>query len=110
MVLYGRVGEIRRNYADHAVRVRGEGSMEGLPGVHAVKPVDGQVVLALEPDATPDGVLRALLERGVRIESFSLATLPLEDIFVKVVREGIGLDHGASGPPTVDEAMAGGVR
>jgi len=110
MVLYGRVGEIRRTYADHAVRVRGEGSMDGLPGVHSMKAVDGQVELALEPGATSDGVLRALLERGVRIESFALATLPLEDIFVKVVREGIGLDHGASGPPTVDEAMAGGVR
>ena len=110
MVLYGRVGEIRRNYADHAVRVRGEGSMDGLPGVHTVKAVDGQVELALEPGATPDGVLRALLARGVQIESFALSTLPLEDIFVKVVREGIGLDHGASGPPTVDEAMAGGVR
>jgi ABC-2 type transport system ATP-binding protein len=110
MVLYGKVGELRRRYADHAVMVRGEGSMDGLPGVHAMKAVDGQVELALEPGATPDGVLRALLERGVRIESFALASLPLEDIFVKVVREGIGLDHGASGPPTVDEPVAGGVR
>jgi ABC-2 type transport system ATP-binding protein len=110
MVLYGRVREIRRNYASHAVRVRGEGSLDGLPGVHAMKAVDGQVELALEPGATSDGVLRALLERGVLIESFALATLPLEDIFVKVVREGIGLDQGASGPPTIDEAVAGGVR
>jgi len=110
MVLYGKVGELRRRYADHAVMVRGEGSMDGLPGVHAMKAVDGQVELALEQGATPDGVLRALLERGVRIESFALASLPLEDIFVKVVREGIGLDHGASGPPTVDEPVAGGVR
>ncbi len=111
MVLYGRVGELRRKYADNAVLVRGEGSMEGIPGVQAVKPVDGQVELALAPGATTDGVLRALLERGVHIESFGLATPPLEDIFVKVVREGIGLDHGASGPPTVDEQMvAGGAR
>jgi ABC-2 type transport system ATP-binding protein len=109
MVLYGKVGELRRRYADHAVVVRGEGAMDGLPGVRAVKPVDGQVELALDPGATSDQVLRALLERGVRIESFALATLPLEDIFVKVVREGIGLDHGASGPPTVDEPVAGGV-
>jgi ABC-2 type transport system ATP-binding protein len=110
MVLYGKVGELRRRYADHAVMVRGEGPMEGLPGVRSVKPVDGQVALALDAGATTDSVLRALLERGVHIESFALATLPLEDIFVKVVREGIGLDHGASGPPTVDEPVAGGVR
>jgi ABC-2 type transport system ATP-binding protein len=112
MVLYGRVRELRRQYADHAVRVRGEGAIEGAPGVRSVKPVDGESELALEPGATPDTVLRGLLERGVKIESFGLAAMPLEDIFVKVVREGIGLDHGASGPPTVDEqpALAGGVR
>jgi ABC-2 type transport system ATP-binding protein len=110
MVLYGRVGEIRRKYTDHAVMVRGDGGMEGIPGVRSVKPVDGQVELALEPGATTDSVLRALLDRGVHIESFAPATLPLEDIFIKVVREGIGLDQGASGPPTVDELVAGGVR
>jgi ABC-2 type transport system ATP-binding protein len=111
MVLYGRVRELRRQYADHAVRVRGEGAIEGAPGVRGVKPVDGESELALEPGVTPDTVLRALLERGVKIESFALAAMPLEDIFIKVVREGIGLDHGASGPPTVDEpALAGGVR
>jgi hypothetical protein len=56
-------------------------------------------------------VLRALLDGGLEIESFDHATLPLEDIFVKVVREGLGLDHGASGPPTVDvPAAAGGAR
>ena len=42
---------------------------------------------------------------------FAIAVLPLEDIFVKVVREGLGLDHGQSGPPTVDEpVLAGGAR
>jgi len=53
----------------------------------------------------------AMIDRGVAIESFALATLPLEDIFVKVVREGLGLDAGESGPPTVDQvAVAGGAR
>ena len=46
---------------------------------------------------------KALVERGVEIESFQVASLPLEDIFVKVVREGIGLDHGQSGPVTEPE-------
>jgi ABC-2 type transport system ATP-binding protein len=111
MVLYGRVGDIRRQYADHAVIVRGQADWDGLAGVSAVKPMNGQVELALQSGTTPEDVLHALLARGARIESFALATLPLEDIFVKVVREGIGLDHGASGPPTVDEPVAtGGAR
>ena len=32
--------------------------------------------------------------------------MPLEDIFIKVVREGLGLDQGQSGPPTADEPAA----
>jgi ABC-2 type transport system ATP-binding protein len=111
MVLYGRVRDLRRQYADHAVHVRGDGVMDGIPGVRSVRALNGESELALEPGAAPEAVLRALLERGVRIESFALASMPLEDIFVKVVREGIGLDRGASGPPTVDEpALAGGAR
>ncbi len=50
-------------------------------------------------------MLRALLDRGVEVESFAVASLPLEDIFVRVVREGLGLDRGQSGPPTVDEPV-----
>jgi hypothetical protein len=43
------------------------------------------------------------MEQGVDIEAFSHSAMPLEDIFIKVVREGLGLDHGKSGPPTADE-------
>src|SRR5207247_10880487 len=95
--------EIRRHYADHAVLVRTERVPQGVPGVRAVERFNHEWKLTLEPAASPESVLRSLLERGVGIESFALATLPLEDIFVKVVREGLGLDHGVSGPPTVDE-------
>jgi ABC-2 type transport system ATP-binding protein len=109
MVLYGTVREIRRKYADHAVVVRTDDSVDGLPGVRSVESVNGERKLVLEASATPDSVLRALVDRQVRLESFSIATLPLEDIFIKVVREGLGLDRGESGEPTVDE-MAGSAR
>ena len=108
MVLYGTVGDIRRQHADHAVLVRGTGDWTSVPGVSAVRSMNGQVELALDSGTTPQDVLRTLIERGARIESFALATPPLEDIFVKVVRDGIGLDHGASGPPTVDQAAVMG--
>jgi len=110
MVLYGAVREIRRRHADHAVMVRTEDRIESLAGVKAVETVNGEYKLTLEVDATPPTVMRALVERGIRVESFTLATLPLEDIFVKVVREGLGLDRGESGPPTADEAAPGARR
>jgi len=108
MVLYGTVREIRRSYADHAVVLRAPSLPDRVPGVRTIEPVNGDHKLMLEPDATPQGVLRTLLERGVEVESFALSTLPLEDIFVKVVREGLGMDRGLSGSPTVDEQVESG--
>ena len=63
MVLYGTVRDIRRKYADHAVVVHTEDSVEGLPGVHAVESINGEHKLVLDPTATPDSVLRAMVER-----------------------------------------------
>jgi ABC-2 type transport system ATP-binding protein len=99
MVLYGAVRDIRRRYADHAVMVRASAAFDAMPGVRSIEPVNGEVKLTLEGDATPQTVLRALLERGVEVESFAVSSPPLEDIFVKVVREGLGLDQGQSGEP-----------
>jgi ABC-2 type transport system ATP-binding protein len=111
MVLYGTVRQLRRQHAEHAVVVHAEGVPDQLQGVRSIERTIGGATLSLEPDAAPRDVLRALLDRGAEIESFSVASLPLEDIFVKVVREGLGLDRGQSGPPTVDEpATAGGAR
>jgi len=115
MVLYGPVRDFRRRYADHAVVVRGRGSLDGLPGVRSVEAFDGDRKLVLDPDATPRAVLHALIERDFEVESFSVATLPLEDVFVKVVREGLGLDHGlsAAGDPAstaLPAGLAGGAR
>jgi hypothetical protein len=78
--------------------------------VHGIEAVDGAWKLLLEPHATPQSVLRELIANEVVVESFAAASLPLEDVFVKVVREGLGLDHGESGPPTAEEQAKGGAR
>jgi ABC-2 type transport system ATP-binding protein len=103
MVLYGEVRELKRRYADHALTVRASRLPAHVTGVRAVEPVNGELKLTLEPDAKARDVLRSLVEQGAEIESFSHSAMPLEDIFIKVVREGLGLDHGRSGPPTADE-------
>ena len=103
MVLSGSVPELRRRYGGHAVRVSGGGVPAGVPGVRAVESLNGGARLVLEESATPQGVLRALLERGVTVESYSPDEPPLEDVFVRVVKEGVGLDQGKSGPPTMEE-------
>jgi ABC-2 type transport system ATP-binding protein len=105
MVLYGAVRDIRRRYSDHAVMVRTDRALDRVPGVKSIATVNGDTTLTLDREATPQTVLRALLDMGVEMESFALASLPLEDIFVKVVREGLGLDRGESGPVPAEEPV-----
>ncbi|HTK32719.1 MAG TPA: ATP-binding cassette domain-containing protein [Candidatus Saccharimonadaceae bacterium] len=105
MVLYGPVREIRRQHSGHAVRVNGTNVPAALPGVSAVVAENGGWRLDLEPATQPDAVLRSLIEHGAHLHSFMLDEPPLEDIFIKVVTEGLGLDGGESGPPTVDEPL-----
>jgi ABC-2 type transport system ATP-binding protein len=110
MVLYGSVRDFRRQYADHAVMVRADRRPDGVPGVRSVGAAEAEWKVMLEPTASPQAVLRELVASGLEIESFSLANLPLEDVFVRVVREGLGLDHGRSGPVEPEHAAKGGAR
>jgi ABC-2 type transport system ATP-binding protein len=110
MVLYGSVRDFRRQYADHAVMVRCDRRPDAVSGVHGVEPADGDWKLMLEPAASPQSVLRELVATGLEIESFSVANPPLEDVFVRVVHEGLGLDHGQSGPAEPEPAATGGAR
>jgi len=109
MVLYGSVRDIRQRYAGHAVRVRARDLPTNIAGVSSITAMNGEHELTLASGTAPTAVLRALLDRGVEVESFTRAALPLEDIFVRVVQEGIGLDGGESGPPTVDQPVGSGV-
>ena len=89
-VLYGHLAEIKREYAPHAVRVRADHVPPDLPGVVEVRPDDGAFHLELAENATPQAVLRALLDRDVEVQTFEVAPVPLEDIFVAVVGQEEG--------------------
>jgi len=93
VVLHGTVRDLRRQHADHAVVIRTEDTLPNLPGVLAMTTTNGEYLLTLEPQVSSDEVLAALVQRGIRIESFGIATPPLEDIFVKVVNQGLGLER-----------------
>jgi ABC-2 type transport system ATP-binding protein len=84
-VLYGPLAEIKRDYAPNAVRVRASHVPTDLPGVVEVEPDDGAFNLNLAEGAKPQTVLRALLDRDVEIQTFEVAPVPLEDIFVAAV-------------------------
>jgi ABC-2 type transport system ATP-binding protein len=110
MVLHGSVREFRRQYADHAVVVRSDRRPDAVAGIQGITREGDDWKLMLEPSSSPQSVLRELAASGLGIESFAIANLPLEDVFVKVVREGLGLDHGESGPLPSDEPARGAAR
>jgi len=94
-VLYGALADIKRDFAPHAVRVKtgpdGSDDLTGIPGVREIKPTGAALLLELDdttPQATPQAVLAELVRRGVDVQSFEVASVPLNDIFVQVVGQG----------------------
>ena len=85
-VLYGDLAEIKRRHAPGTVRLRTSDPLGELPGVARVEQRDDTYTLTLE-NITAQDLLRELLDRDISIASFEVATAPLEDIFIAVVKE-----------------------
>ena len=85
-VLYGAVDEIRRRYADNAVRVVAVGELPEMAGVRETSRKGNAHVLHLAEGQTTQHVLQQLAGApGLSIESFELALPTMDDIFVRVV-------------------------
>jgi len=88
-VLYGEVDKIKRDFAGHAVAIRGQGNFTDLPGVLETRAENGGWHLSLESGTNPQDIFHALAAReGVMIERFEIAEPSLDDIFIAVVQEG----------------------
>ncbi len=95
-VLYGEVGQIKRNFAGNAVTVRGQGDFSDVPGVLETRHENGDWHMALAAGVAPQDVFRALADRaGIKIERFEIAEPSLDDIFISVV-QGEGRDAEAA--------------
>jgi ABC-2 type transport system ATP-binding protein len=103
MVLYGKVAEIRHQHAENTYKMQADGTPQRVEGVKSVTAENGHWRVALEKSAHPSAVLKAMLDQGLAVRAFLPEVPPLEDIFVRVVERGVGLDQGKSGPPTVDD-------
>jgi ABC-2 type transport system ATP-binding protein len=110
MVLYGDVAEIRRQHAANEFMLHVDGTPKSVAGMKSLVADNGHWRMALEKAAHPATVLKGLLDQGLAVRAFVPLVPPLEDIFVRVVQTGLGLDQGKSGPPTMDELHVGGAR
>jgi ABC-2 type transport system ATP-binding protein len=86
-VLYGRLEEIKARYAEHGVLVRSPAPLDSLAGARRIEHRERDHLIVLEDDASPQDILRQLVEREIPVERFEVATPPLEEIFIQVVEE-----------------------
>jgi ABC-2 type transport system ATP-binding protein len=87
-VLYGKVDEIKRNFAGNAILVEGQGDFSHIPGVLEARQQNGSWHMALETGANPQTVLRSLaLNEDIHLDRFEIAEPSLDDIFITVVQE-----------------------
>ncbi|MCL4507728.1 MAG: ATP-binding cassette domain-containing protein [Chloroflexi bacterium] len=87
-VLYGGVDEIRRRYADNAVRVTVRGDLPDFPDVMETSRKGNEHTLHLPKGMPPQSILRQLADApDITVEAFELAIPTLDDIFVRVVSE-----------------------
>jgi ABC-2 type transport system ATP-binding protein len=85
VVLYGPLEEIKDRYAEHAVLLECDVLPEGLAGVQSVERRNHAYQLTLEPEASPQAVLRQLVSEDVTIDRFEVASPPLEEVFISAV-------------------------
>jgi ABC-2 type transport system ATP-binding protein len=89
LMVYGGVDEVRRRYSLPEVRVQARGPIPTIPQVAKVTDEgEGRYRLLLSDGAPAHEVLAALVARGAAVERFEPLLAPMEDIFVRVVREG----------------------
>ena len=87
-VLYGNLDSIRRDYAGHEVLVKTDGDIPSIPFVESMVQHNSATKLTLTEGSTPQDVLGALVSKDVPLEKFEIALPTLDEIFIKVVKEG----------------------
>jgi ABC-2 type transport system ATP-binding protein len=86
LVVYGTVDEVRRQYSLPEVRVALRGELPA--GFEGIAEGDGVWRVTLPSGLDAPALLSALVSAGAVIERFEPLLAPMEDIFLRVVREG----------------------
>jgi len=85
VVLYGQLDEIKAEYAEHAVVLECDGLPETLEGAQQIRQHNHTYEIVLSPQGAPQSILRQVVDAGITIRRFEVASAPLEEIFIKVV-------------------------
>jgi ABC-2 type transport system ATP-binding protein len=83
-VLYGNLREIKSKYRTNSVIVDFEGELGDIPGIASKRAHKDYIELVLDESTTPKQVLERLVEGGLKIQRFEVATPSLNDIFLEI--------------------------
>jgi ABC-2 type transport system ATP-binding protein len=90
-VLYGTLQEIQGKFASRDILVTPLSDLpQTIEGVREIKKMNSRFRLILEENAKPNVILRDLINSGVELTEFEIAVPPLNEIFIKVVKEKAG--------------------
>jgi len=84
-ILYGDLSEIKSRYQNNSVLLDFKGELGEVPGVTEKRPHKGYIELVLDEKTTPQQLLERLVNRGIVINRFEMATPSLNEIFLKEV-------------------------
>ena len=87
-VLYGTLQEIQQGFASRDIMVTPLSNLpDRIEGVREILKINGRFRLVLDETSQPNRILRNLINSGVELMEFEIAVPPLNEIFIKVVKE-----------------------
>ena len=89
-VLYGTLAEVRQKYATQDILINASAPLPiKITGVERVVDMNAHKKLILKSGYSAQSVLNELVKRKVPIEHFEIAVPSLDEIFIRVVTEGV---------------------
>lgn len=90
-VLYGALADIKKQFAPHAIEIIPSLTLDGWAEVVRTEMRDQTQLIYLTPETEPRAFLIKILDQGWHVEQFGMASMPLDQIFIQVVK---GANHG----------------
>lgn len=87
-VLYGSLAEIKSRYRNNSIFLECDRLPDNLPGVVGSKAHGKYMEIFLDGRVSPQEILSALVNKGVKVDRFEVSTPSLNEIFIQVVKEG----------------------
>lgn len=86
IVLYGNLADIQRQFAPNAVEFSPPLTLADWPEVASAQTIPGGQRLYLHAGITQRDFLQTVLARGLTPQRFAQASMPLDEIFIRVVK------------------------